>query len=231
MAYPTVPAPYGFKPVNSVDGKPYAGATRQLRIRNTGTYDLPAEPIFYGDIVYMTATPEATTGARIARLSSNANQYSAVADSYGVFVGCTFISPVTKQPTFSQYWPGPTAAPNAVAYIVDDPMAMYKVVPVNYDSETQDSTLIVPTAYWAIGMEQAVTFSWNGDEGNTNTGNSYMSIISPSVLSSSYDPRRVLIVDVVPETETESGYVELYVKLVNARLGSDAPNDLNGPLL
>lgn len=231
MAYPTVPAPYGFKPVNSVDGKPYAGATRQLRIRNTGSYDSPAEPIFYGDLVYMTTTPEAITGARIVRLNSGAEGYGSSSNSYGVFVGCTFTNPVTKQPTWSQYWPGPTAAPNAVAYIVDDPMAMYKVVPVNYDSETQDSTLIVPTAYWAIGMERAVTLTWNGDAGNTNTGNSYMSIVSPSTISSSYDTRRVLIVDVVPETETESGYVELYVKLVNARLGSDAPNDLDGPLL
>jgi hypothetical protein len=30
MAYPTVSAPYGLKPVNSLDGKPYAGAIRQI---------------------------------------------------------------------------------------------------------------------------------------------------------------------------------------------------------
>ena len=35
MAYPTVSAPYGFKPINRLDGMPYAGATRQLAIANT----------------------------------------------------------------------------------------------------------------------------------------------------------------------------------------------------
>ena len=32
MAYPTVSAPYGFQPINRVDGMPYAGATRQYQI-------------------------------------------------------------------------------------------------------------------------------------------------------------------------------------------------------
>ena len=32
MAYPTVSAPYGLKPVNRVDGLPYAGAIRQIPI-------------------------------------------------------------------------------------------------------------------------------------------------------------------------------------------------------
>ena len=32
MAYPTVSAPYGLKPINRVDGMPYAGAIRQIPI-------------------------------------------------------------------------------------------------------------------------------------------------------------------------------------------------------
>ena len=32
MAYPTVSAPYGLKPINSIDGKPYAGAFRQIPV-------------------------------------------------------------------------------------------------------------------------------------------------------------------------------------------------------
>jgi len=32
MAYPTVSAPYGFQPINRVDGMPYAGAIRQIPI-------------------------------------------------------------------------------------------------------------------------------------------------------------------------------------------------------
>ena len=32
MAYPTVSAPYGFKPINRIDGMPYAGQTRLIPI-------------------------------------------------------------------------------------------------------------------------------------------------------------------------------------------------------
>ena len=37
MAYPTVSAPYGFKPVNRQDGMPYAGATTQYAIKSVTT--------------------------------------------------------------------------------------------------------------------------------------------------------------------------------------------------
>ena len=46
MAYPTVSAPYGLKPVNSLDGKPYAGAIRQIPVA-VGF----ATAIFNGDTV------------------------------------------------------------------------------------------------------------------------------------------------------------------------------------
>ena len=46
MAYPTVSAAYGFKPINELNGLPYAGAIRQIPIaRNYGT------AIFNGDLV------------------------------------------------------------------------------------------------------------------------------------------------------------------------------------
>ena len=32
MAYPTVSAPYGLKPINLIGGQVFAGATRQRRI-------------------------------------------------------------------------------------------------------------------------------------------------------------------------------------------------------
>ena len=37
MAYPTVSAPYGFKPVNRIDGMPYAGQTRLIPIASDTT--------------------------------------------------------------------------------------------------------------------------------------------------------------------------------------------------
>lgn len=46
MAYPTVSAPYGFKPINRLDGMPYAGATRQIKIASGY-----AANVFNGDLV------------------------------------------------------------------------------------------------------------------------------------------------------------------------------------
>jgi len=54
MAYPTVSAPYGLKPINLVGGLPFAGATRQFAITTTSVSY--GTNIFNGDIVTLTAT-------------------------------------------------------------------------------------------------------------------------------------------------------------------------------
>ena len=59
MAYPTVSAPYGLKPVNLIGGQVYAGSTRLLKIASAY-----AANIFYGDVVKLvsTGTVEKDTG-------------------------------------------------------------------------------------------------------------------------------------------------------------------------
>ena len=49
MAYPTVSAPYGLKPVNLIGGQVFAGSTRNVQIQ----YGY-ATNIFYGDFVAIT---------------------------------------------------------------------------------------------------------------------------------------------------------------------------------
>jgi len=46
MAYPTVDAPYGLKPVNLIGGQVFAGSTRLMEIASGY-----ATSIFYGDLV------------------------------------------------------------------------------------------------------------------------------------------------------------------------------------
>ena len=46
MAYPTVSAPYGLKPVNLIGGQVFAGATRLMEIASGY-----ATSIYYGDVV------------------------------------------------------------------------------------------------------------------------------------------------------------------------------------
>ena len=49
MAYPTVAAPYGLKPVNLIGGQVFAGSTRNVKVQ----YGY-ATNIFYGDLVAIT---------------------------------------------------------------------------------------------------------------------------------------------------------------------------------
>ena len=48
MAYPTVSAPYGFRPINRIGGNPYAGSTRLVPVDSGAMYN--------GDLVELLAS-------------------------------------------------------------------------------------------------------------------------------------------------------------------------------
>ena len=102
MAYPTVDKPYGLKPINLIGGQVFAGATRQLVIANT-TGTGYGTSIFYGDVVTIVSggTIEKDTG-------------TSTATPVGVFMGCQYISAVTGQLTFSQYYPASLAVKSEI---------------------------------------------------------------------------------------------------------------------
>lgn len=114
MAYPSVDAPYGLKPINLIGGQVFSGSTRMYPIQ----YGY-ATNIFNGDFVVL-SRGFVTRAAVAATTSSNAVT--------GVFLGCSFTNPVTKQKTFSQFWPTGTLAGDAVAYVCDDPDTVFKAV-------------------------------------------------------------------------------------------------------
>jgi hypothetical protein len=186
MAYPTVSAPYGFKPVNRIDGMPYAGATRQLTIASGY-----AANIFYGDLV------ELVTGGTIQKFTGTTS-----GGMVGVFVGCNYTDPSTKQPRWNQYWPTGTVASDAVAYVVDDPMAQFQVAVTDSGSAVVSTTTIA-----ARGANMTVVQG----AGNTNTGDSGQSVLAGSEGTTATLPIRVI--DVVPATKTSTGYPEILVKL------------------
>jgi hypothetical protein len=116
MAYPTVSAAYGLLAVNRVDGLPYAGAIRQIPIAST--YNTP---IYYGDIVRIAA------GGTIEKSTVTTDSTTAAANNtVGVFVGCSFTNS-QSQPVSGQYYQSNTANQSAVAFVVDDPLALFKV--------------------------------------------------------------------------------------------------------
>jgi uncharacterized membrane protein len=209
MAYPTVDAPYGLKPVNLVGGLPFAGATRQIPIGNAyGT------SIFNGDVVQLNSSGNVI----ITTLQNNASPVNGV---IGVFLGCSYTNPATKQKVFSQYYPASTAADDILAYISDDPNALYKVV--NVTSNVADSTTggLLP-AY----VSRANSFGTNAElvlnTGSTTTGNSRMGVFINNVTSSL--PFRV--VDVVTDSANSSGNLVEFIVKFNA--GYHAYNNATG---
>ncbi len=184
MAYPTVSAPYGFRPLNRLDGIAYAGATRTYRIAST--YNTP---IFNGDLVIL------VTGGTIEKFTGTDAGFPV-----GVFMGCNYTSS-QGQPLQAQYYPG-TSVTNASAMVIVDAEALYSVAVTNGSSVMSTAPLA------SIGANVSVVQG----AGNTTTGDSSISVLAGSQAVTSTFPVRV--VDVVPETATGAdAFPELIVKI------------------
>ena len=200
MAYPTIDKTYGFKPVNRLDGLPYAGAIRQIPI--APAY---ATAILNGDTVKVN-----TSGYIVAADTTDSGNI------VGVLVGCSYINSLS-QPTFSQYYPAATSTSTnmAFAFVVDDPSAVFRVCATVASSTT-------PTAYSRAIVGSNVALVAN--VGSTTTGDSYYGIDGSSANTTNTLPVRV--VDVVPDTATGSAsvaattYYEFLVKFNTAQYNS-----------
>lgn len=76
-----------------------------------------------GDIVNLVDNGTSTT---ITKQTATGDASADIA-MLGVFVGCSYTDPSTKQVTFSNMWPTGTVASDALAFVVDDPQALYVV--------------------------------------------------------------------------------------------------------
>jgi hypothetical protein len=119
MTYPNIAAPYGLVGINLVGGRSFPGSTRMAPIQ----YGSPAN-IFNGDFIKV-ASVGATSGAGLVTRAavtngSTKNQYT------GIFTGCSYTSPITKQKLFSQWWPAGMLAGDGVAYMLDDSDIIFK---------------------------------------------------------------------------------------------------------
>ena len=156
MAYPVIEAPYGLKPVNLIGGQVFAGSTRMYNIQYGYATD-----IFYGDFVVLNRGT--LTRASVAS-ATTLNQ------TIGIFLGCTFTNPVTKQKQFNQYWPASTLAGDCQAYVLDDPDAVFKAVVCSSGT----------TVASASGAIVGCNVSAINNTGSTNTGNSANAVLAPS---------------------------------------------------
>ena len=180
MAYPVVSAPYGLKPINLIGGQVFAGSTREYAI----PYGYSTN-IFYGDYVGLTR-------GQVQRLSVTSGT---AGNQTGIFLGCSYTNPTTKQRQWSQYWPASTLAGDAVAIICDDPDTVFKAVVCS------SGTTVASGARAMIGQNLECL----NNSGNVNTGDSANALLAPTAtpLTTSTFPIRVL--GVVPDTAVGLG--------------------------
>ena len=193
MAYPSVDAAYGFKAVNELNGLPYAGAIRQIPIsRNYGT------AIYNGDLVELAAGVVNITGMTTSTTTT------ARAGQIGVFVGCSYTNPSTGQKLFAQYYPASTLANDIMAFVVDDPSALFKAVMIGQPSAGLSNTATT-VGYASQNFVGTNVYCVTGTAGSANTGNSAMGVSGGAPTNGTGNTRQTgalpfRIVGVVPET-------------------------------
>jgi hypothetical protein len=180
MAYPVVSAPYGLKPVNLIGGQVFAGSTRE--------YNIPygySTNIFYGDFVGLTR-------GQVQRLSVTSGT---AGTQTGIFLGCSYTDPTTKQKRFAQYWPASTLAGDAVAIVCDDPDTVFKAVVCS------SGTTVASGARAMIGQNLECL----NNSGNANTGDSANALLAPSDTPATTSSLPVRVLGVVPDTAVNLG--------------------------
>lgn len=172
MAYPVVSAPYGLKPINLIGGQVFAGSTRNLPIQ----YGY-ASNIFYGDLVNI------IRGTVVKNTDTSSSTGTGLV---GIFLGCSYTNPTTKQKQFAQYWPASTAAGDCQAIVCDDPDTVFKVVMCSA------TTVIASAAVAMIGQN----FALIQNAGSANTGNSAVAALySATTTTAAFALRAVGLVE------------------------------------
>jgi hypothetical protein len=179
MGYPTIDAPYGYKPVNLIGGQVFSGSTREYPI----AYNHPTS-IFYGDPVVITSgfvniatVPISTTNTTV-----------------GVFLGCSFTDPVTKQVRFSQFYPANTLAGDISAIICDDPDTVFKMAVVT----AAGVQTIGSMSQLVVGVNAAGSTT----TGSAATGNSSLGVVGATATTANAGFR---ILGLVPDTQISTG--------------------------
>ena len=151
--------PYGLRPVNRVDGMPYAGATETHLINPAGI----ATNIFNGSVVALD-----TNGfvVLVTATGADGTTNALPAGTLGVFVGCSYFN-AQGQLIFSQYYPAGTTGV-VRAMVVTDPNVVFQ------------AQLNGVGAQAVLGANTFFAAAQSTSTGNTQTGNS-TSALSTSV--------------------------------------------------
>ena len=188
MAYPTVSAPYGLKPVNLIGGQVFAGATRQMEIASGY-----ATSIFYGDLV-----------KRINDGTIQKDTGTTTATPCGIFLGVSFTNSSTGQIQQQQFYPASQSIKSGTkifAVVADDPDTLFQVAVVS------GTTVISGVGITAIGNNGTLV----QNAGSSTTGNSAVALLDSTATTNTLPIR---IIDVVRDTATAAdNFPEVIVKI------------------
>ena len=188
MAYPTVSAPYGLKPVNLIGGQVFAGSTRLMQIASGY-----ATNIFYGDLVQ-----------RVAGGTIEKDVGTTTATPCGIFLGVQFTNGSTGQVQQQQFYPASQAIKSGTqifAVVADDPDTLFQVAVVS------SGTTISGVGITAIGNNATLV----QNAGSTTSGNSAVAILATTATTNTLPIR---IIDVVRDTATAAdNFPEVIVKI------------------
>ena len=151
-------SPYGLRPINRVDGMPYAGATQTFLIDPAGE----GTNIFYGQVVIIGADGylaiSTATGADITTNNLGGNGVGAI----GVFVGCQYVN-AQGQVINAQYYPSGTTGV-VTAKVITDPSVAFQAQLSGSGAQT------------VLGTNTFFTAVQSTSTGSTTTGNSTSSL-------------------------------------------------------
>ena len=184
----TTAAPYGLRPINRIDGTPYAGATSQFLINPAGT----GTNLFYGQVVLINAAGyialSTATGADITANNLGGSGVGAI----GVFVGASYINAQGQQ-IYGQYYPSGTTGV-VTAYVITDPNVTFQA---QLDGQVTQA---------ALGANTFFAAAQSTSTGSTRTGNSTSALESTVVTTAAAFK---IIGFASPLTDT---YTEVFVK-------------------
>jgi len=186
-------SPYGLRPINRIDGMPYAGATQTFLIDPAGE----GTNIFYGQVVIIGADGYlAISTATGADITTN-NLGGANVGAIGVFVGCQYVN-AQGQVINSQYYPSGTTGV-VTAKVITDPSVAFQA---QLDGSGAQSVLGTNTFFAAVQSTST---------GSTTTGNS-TSALESTVQTTAAAFRIVGFVEVQGFSAIGDAYTDVLVK-------------------
>jgi hypothetical protein len=132
------------------------------------------------------------TRGNVQRLSVSTGTLGTVT---GIFLGCSYTNPTTKQKTFAQYYPANTSAGDIMAIVCDDPDTVFKA------AVCSSGVVMASGARAMIGQNLAMI----NNSGNVNTGNSANALLAPTNTPATTDALPIRVLGLVPDTAVSLG--------------------------